>query len=205
MGPRPFGRGRPGATTPPKPFTSASMGPRPFGRGRQHNPTYTAGKFMLLQWGRDLSVAEGSSSEAAAGADSCSLQWGRDLSVAEGCRRQKRRRRDRQLQWGRDLSVAEGSPDLWNQLSPGVCFNGAATFRSRKGGVPRPAQHALDASMGPRPFGRGRLQPGQSLSRSGGASMGPRPFGRGRRLTAGEFEAWARLQWGRDLSVAEGI
>ena len=36
------------------------------------------------------------------------LQWGRDLSVAEGAARILALARQAKLQWGRDLSVAEG-------------------------------------------------------------------------------------------------
>ena len=62
-------------------------------------------------------------------------------------------------------------------------FNGAATFRSRKAGLTdHVAVHVVRASMGPRPFGRGR--PPQK---------------------AQVDEYVIRLQWGRDLSVAEGV
>ena len=60
------------------------MGPRPFGRGRHDEPEPLSMAIWTLQWGRDLSVAEGSRSIAAR-EDGESLQWGRDLSVAEGC------------------------------------------------------------------------------------------------------------------------
>ena len=91
------------------------------------------------------------------------------------------------------------------------------------------AHHVAPASMGPRPFSRGNR--GSALSRSRcphHASMGPRPFSRGNPLTkmidrfkiprfngAATFQSrkpaaadrgWSvrsRLQWGRDLSVAE--
>ena len=143
----PHGRDRP-----------ASMGPRPFGRGRKHLPT------------KRRRNARG-------------LQWGRDLSVAEGCRRRA----------ARPLEV--------------FSFNGAATFRSRKvGHQPRQRRALFNASMGPRPFGRGRillgwimatpkqvLQWGRDLSVAEGA--GP----------AGGSAGGDKLQWGRDLSVAEGM
>ena len=111
-----------------------------------------------------------------------------------------------QLQWGRDLSVAEG-----------------LDFRQR-------TERRLNASMGPRPFGRGRCaRPSARLRRPAEASMGPRPFGRGRRsfvwvmrheavrfngaatfrsrkarVPQKQQDAFLQLQWGRDLSVAEG-
>ena len=62
------------------------------------------------------------------------LQWGRNLSVAEGgCQLRKQARLHRTLQWGRNLSVAEGP----NRV-PKFC---------------KPAK----ASMGPQPFGCGRV------------------------------------------------
>ena len=108
------------------------------------------------------------------------------------------------LQWGRDLSVAEGGAGLAAGPAPS-CFNGAATFRSRKVrgrqglGLGRRA-----ASMGPRPFGRGRRQALEDPLAGIRASMGPRPFGRGRLPADTAYLRWNGLQWGRDLSVAEG-
>ena len=132
MGPRPFGRGRngidPGFGENDK---QASMGPRPFGRGRGNSTYMLRFGLMMLQWGRDLSVAEGRcvpGSVITAGG----LQWGRDLSVAEGANKQYRPRVPDKLQWGRDLSVAEG------------------------GAVGPDVDGVHGASMGPRPFGRGR-------------------------------------------------
>ena len=87
-----------------------------------------------------------------------------------------------------------------------MCFNGAATFRSRKGEPPTPAGCLYcPASMGPRPFGRGRRVRMRSGIGVGVASMGPRPFGRGRPSNSTRSASSAAvLQWGRDLSVAEG-
>ena len=106
------------------------MGPRPFGRGRV--------------------------TDLAAGRSWARLQWGRDLSVAEGCYARQAQTWNHLLQWGRDLSVAEGFP----------CIS--------------PPQNKIRASMGPRPFGRGRARPRT------------------------RWPASRLLQWGRDLSVAEG-
>ena len=93
------------------------MGPQPFGCGR--------------------------GSTAAIGASGWMLQWGRNLSVAEGADKPKRTRKGRKLQWGRNLSVAEGRPHI-APLAPALCFNGAATFRLRK--VSRTRRPALPAS-----------------------------------------------------------
>ena len=156
------------------------MGPRPFGRGRSRESIGRGGAPTSLQWGRDLSVAEGVRITVIPN-DADPLQWGRDLSVAEGTCSTGRARSRRPgfngaatfrsrkvtpttttsvtsaaLQWGRDLSVAEGSspndvgastPELqWGRdlsVAEGDgehrvellrrSFNGAATFRSRKG------------------------------------------------------------------------
>ena len=85
----------------------------------------------LLQWGRNLTVAEGASiagrtsvQVASMGPqlDSCGrlyvplrneglaarLQWGRNLTVAEGVGAQARAALVVPLQWGRNLTVAEG-------------------------------------------------------------------------------------------------
>ena len=147
-------------------------------------------KAYELQWGRDLSVAEGSSSFARSIKRKV-LQWGRDLSVAEGAKgppkdvlqnsasmgpRPFGRGRlwsrhalaaMRSLQWGRDLSVAEGS------------YADVA------------ARVVASASMGPRPFGRGRRRAAAARREGRRASMGPRPFGRGRMLNAYRFPAIA--------------
>ena len=67
------------------------------------------------------------------------LQWGRNLSVAEGDARPLMTWEQTVLQWGRNLSVAEGAGrGLW-PLQP-ACFNGAATFRLRKARAPRAAR-----------------------------------------------------------------
>ena len=59
------------------------------------------------------------------------LQWGRNLSVAEGVSVDEVIESLMGLQWGRNLSVAEGHDDF---IVPpcGASFNGAATFRLRK-------------------------------------------------------------------------
>ena len=203
-----------------------------------------------LQWGRNLSVAEGGRSgtagarpEAASmgpqpfgcGRPACPrmvlptarLQWGRNLSVAEGGQEQAARMGRVLLQWGRNLSVAEGRLH-WTAPESHSCFNGAATFRLRKVAA---APNSPSSARG--------LQWGRNLSVAegsgrwcgrarGAASMGPQPFGCGRgRRRLDTVEAGRRfngaatfrlrkacrsrflsirmeLQWGRNLSVAEG-
>ena len=59
------------------------------------------------------------------------------------------------LQWGRDRQVADswGTRGAFVQFYMG--FNGAATVRSRIDPRHSQRQQAHDASMGPRPSGRG--------------------------------------------------
>ena len=86
---------------------------------------------MELQWGRDLSVAEGTWHGIWRTSYIMTLQWGRDLSVAEGSGTTAIAADQLGLQWGRDLSVAEGAGAPAGG-GAGASFNGAATFRSRK-------------------------------------------------------------------------
>ena len=131
------------------------MGPRPFGRGRRPwRPTRTR-RGRPLQWGRDLSVAEGTPPRGTATAFP-------------------------RLQWGRDLSVAEGSSGEPSDRIPSASM-GPRPFGRGRVDADTWAWIADAASMGPRPFGRGR--PGAQtalVDMKGHASMGPRPFGRGR-------------------------
>ena len=106
MGPRPFGRGmrlnvgRRGIEG------AASMGPRPFGRGMALHLVRLDVIDWLLQWGRDLSVAECILYSPRAfeywDASMGPRPFGRGMIVMGGFRKNKI-----PLQWGRDLSVAE--------------------------------------------------------------------------------------------------
>ena len=154
------------------------MGPRPFGRGRgfdvrKHDDA------ALLQWGRDLSAAEGSHSvndpPAFAG-----LQWGRDLSAAEGALPSTYV----SVLWsfnGAATFRPRKASDHGCMLDLTSCFNGAATFRPRK--VPADLTARLNAL---------RLQWGRDLSAAEGHEH---------RLSKKNVSV---LQWGRDLSAAEG-
>ncbi len=83
------------------------------------------------------------------------------------------------LQWGRDLSVAE------IPVGPGeVAGLGQASMGPRPFGRGDNLAKAIEdagnpASMGPRPFGRGDGPDPGPQGAQGQASMGPRPFGRG--------------------------
>ena len=179
MGPRPFGRGRRDVAALCRRRYQASMGPRPFGRGRDH-----ICRGQRRQVARFNGAATFRSRKAVPGdipaAPDLSLQWGRDLSVAEGAYAFAAAAWIAMLQWGRDLSVAEGCSS-WDRATGKESFNGAATFRSRKEcDLFVVLSDISSASMGPRPFGRGRPANGPCTAQLVGASMGPRPFGRGR-------------------------
>ena len=204
------------------------MGPQPFGCGRGGILIGADIEGDRLQWGRNLSVAEGCRRGPRAPGDdrfngaatfrlrrdvfSAGAWWaaarasmgpqpfgcGRSVGVGArhdgapasmgpqpfGCGRQRLIAKmelavDR-LQWGRNLSVAEGSGRGCG-IAENLCFNGAATFRLRKATC------------------RPTLPPRSS------ASMGPQPFGCGRTGTPRRTSPTRALQWGRNLSVAEGL
>ena len=62
---------------------SASMGPQLDSCGRRHAGAANRLNTGLLQWGRNLTVAEGDA-EATEATEAETLQWGRNLTVAEG-------------------------------------------------------------------------------------------------------------------------
>ena len=178
------------------------MGPRPFGRGRSSEVAYNAAR-ALLQWGRDLSVAEGPQTSGGGNHPPCfngaATFRSRKANVARTAAT------SRSSFNGAATFRSRKAPPSMSTAGQSACFNGAATFRSRKDEPePEPKDWRTPASMGPRPFGRGRLcarhadsticrlQWGRDLSVAEGAEVMP---GRGVGLP---------LQWGRDLSVAEG-
>ena len=231
MGPRLGSRGK--ATQPARTFVdrSASMGPRLGSRGK-HKASSRIKSSGLLQWGRDLEVAErkgkkksrGKSRGASMGprlgsrgkfarlaandyanlasmgprlgsrgksfvllgkVEPSKLQWGRDLEVAESRFSLSFSCTAILLQWGRDLEVAERVPRpvTTNCIS---CFNGAATWKSRKvvlrvscnrdmfalqwgrdlevaesESIAMPSARRIIASMGPRLGSRGKYHTAQ--------------------------------------------
>jgi len=175
------------------------MGPRPFGRGdhrstgfcvslagfngaaafrpRRRERRFVVKRNWQLQWGRGLSAAETATDSPERGPPTncfngaAAFRPRRQSTSGSDARKQpgfngaaafRPRRRDRcgataqddKLQWGRGLSAAE---TRW-------CW---------------PIVAGSNASMGPRPFGRGDVANGVSKSVVAVASMGPRPFGRG--------------------------
>ncbi len=95
---------------------------------------YTTEPIYLLQWGRDLSIAE-LRREGRHMAKTEALQWGRDLSIAEFSTGSSGSSRFSGLQWGRDLSIAELSGGSGRSMIAIGRFNGAAIYRSRNCGV----------------------------------------------------------------------
>ena len=179
MGPRPAGRGWAHPLPDVGEWYWTSMGPRPAGRGWLDLHVLTGKGVSVLQWGRDLPVADGLQT-----VDLRPLLS--NFNGAATCRSR----------------MADTAPQAG---CPGPDFNGAATCRSRMG----PPLEALQdwrqpTSMGPRPAGRGwtkllnrsgdysfLLQWGRDLPVAdgeakgaiardlGNPSMGPRPAGRG--------------------------
>ena len=62
----------------------------------------------MLQWGRNLTVAEGGEFGGRIRRFLGVLQWGRNLTVAEGAVSSAGDVEEIMLQWGRNLTVAEG-------------------------------------------------------------------------------------------------
>ena len=155
MGPRPLGRGRGPPAVVVVGGVVASMGPRPLGRGR---------------------VKRSKSASAAHEASMGPRPLGRG--------RRRHRQADREAvgrQWGRDLSAAEGTCAMKGRPRSRHSVNGAATSRPRKDR--NQASLIIDVHN---------------------ASMGPRPLGRGRAKAIDDCGPFPRRQWGRDLSAAEG-
>ena len=73
-----------------------------------------------------MTVAEGDRLDGMQERANKALQWGRNLTVAEGFIDAANDGREHKLQWGRNLTVAEGST-AWSGRSRSAGFNGAAT------------------------------------------------------------------------------
>ena len=209
---------------------------------------------MSLQWGRDLSVAEGPTVAAAAvqveqasmgprpfgrGRRPCTRRGGRPQRCFNGaatfrsrkeCRPHTRPKCRRRFNGAATFRSRKAAPPA-DESRPGTfCFNGAATFRSRKDVRGRRPHRPHPSFNGAATF-RSRKVPARPTFQRPGlrASMGPRPFGRGRYIMTDDelkdvagFNGAATfrsrkgldgseaiqdipvLQWGRDLSVAEG-
>ena len=158
---------------------NASMGPQPFGCGRAREARAAADNMQMLQWGRNLSVAEGRSWRTRR------LKHGKASMGPQpfGC--------------GRSKDQKEGCPKKAASMGPQPFGCGRA--RSR-----RAARSLTRASMGPQPFGCGRAVIAAFFDGAEEASMGPQPFGCGRGSPRARPPPFPTLQWGRNLSVAEG-
>ena len=204
----------------------ASMGPRPDGRGRGRGAAGTRACGPCVNgaatgWPRKAGTACGWATTAS------TRQWGRDRMAAEGPRRRRRtatrppasmgprpdgRGRDAPTTPSRGTPCVNGAATGWprkgstrlRRQAPQPCVNGAATGWPRKEHGCFIAEYEAQASMGPRPDGRGRAHrrgwwppmcrvngaatgwPRKDCKtrrrgrRQVRASMGPRPDGRGR-------------------------
>ncbi len=83
------------------------MGPRLGSRGKMEEMAGDKWQADMLQWSRDLEVAENKRALRRINRV-VELQWGRDLEVAESCNLSESRLEiPERLQWSRDLEVAE--------------------------------------------------------------------------------------------------
>ncbi len=175
----------------------ASMGPTSLDVGGSRRPRLAApSRSSPLQWGRHLSMSEGSGSsrsrgrparfngadisrcrrvsdEAARIVFAVLLQWGRHLSMSEGAEGDVPRA---SWPWGRHLSMSERSRSKR--------FNGADISRCRRDRRVRPGVDGGGPSV---------LQWGRHLSMSEGPGV----------AGCARLTCW-RLQWGRHLSMSEG-
>ncbi len=155
-----------------------------------------------LQWSHDLAVVE-TQSPPAASASRRVLQWSHDLAVVETGDGPPTVGNGRKLQWSHDLAVVETCP-WYHGGRRMVSFNGATTLRSWK----QPTRRALRAPMIPLQWSHdlavvetGRERYG--IQAAADASMEPRPCGRGNPDLAHSLRVDEALQWSHDLAVVE--
>ncbi len=212
----------------PSPTISASMEPRLGSRGKWLEMRVKLLQERKLQWSRDLEVAE-RAGEAPVKTCPEWLQWSRDLEVAERGPRKFASSNRMPLQWSRDLEVAESrctdsSPhfDALLQWSRDLevaererrqsgrggrnSFNGAATWKSRKANLPmsKSLRHC-SASMEPRLGSRGKLARESARAGLAEAGFNGAATWKSRKGCVQLFDLCGqlRLQWSRDLEVAE--
>ena len=155
-----------------------SMGPQLDSCGRL--PIFHHGlPHFLLQWGRNLTVAEGSAFLFPLGVG-VELQWGRNLTVAEG-------------------SIGALRPPALRRTSMGPQLDSCGRSRYLVQGRRSP-----QTSMGPQLDSCGR-----SLTAACVAALAGLQWGRNLTVAEGSIcsdcgEAANVLQWGRNLTVAEG-
>ena len=183
---------------------AASMGPQLVRCGMFGSPAYFS-LMGMLQWGRNLFVAEcdGSSSEPTA---SQRASMGPQL-VRCGMGRRDRGPRGpgNRLQWGRNLFVAECP--RWKPPMPEnrSCFNGAATCSLRNAVEVVPdAPPVLVASMGPQLVRCGMADAAEKSTMRCSGFNGAATCSLRNDTPTDKFAANVlKLQWGRNLFVAE--
>ncbi len=203
----------------------ASMGPRRWGRGRRASGRRDPAR-RRLQWGRDDGVAEDISdrliSDRTRSASMGPRRWGRGRLGAELVDGTAHRC------FNGAATMGSRKTCVWIEPAGSACFNGAATMGSRK--TPHSSRALMiasvgfngaatmgsrktrqsrcsiaatvDASMGPRRWGRGRRADRRYRGPAVGASMGPRRWGRGRRADqvryrCGRPASMGPRRWGR--------
>ena len=219
------GRRRPSAND--KFRKKASMGPQLDSCGRCKH-CHHVWRPNLLQWGRNLTVAEGNDSLLAV-RDALRLQWGRNLTVAEGATVPTAGPACAPLQWGRNLTVAEGTsgcvrpyrggwasmgPQLdscgrlggtWGDLTPEELQWGRNLTVAEGGLLGRRRDSDLELQWGRNLTVAEGPRPHRANEANIRASMGPQLDSCGRRPVAPAAAlSNAALQWGRNLTVAEG-
>ena len=230
MGPRRYRRGCPELQARyAQTLLRASMGPRRYRRGCAKAWAADLIAKRELQWGRDVTVADVIFREWGP-IYLTGLQWGRDVTVAdvwaEGLTIGQL---GFLLQWGRDVTVADVG--FASKSSGFQCAASMGPRRYRRGcslphdrsarhhpasmgprryrrGCParpaRPQARDRDASMGPRRYRRGCWLRSVRVGLRRDASMGPRRYRRGCRVLGSTIgSSPTRLQWGRDVTVAD--
>ena len=158
--------------------SDASMGPRPNGRGKIPPRTNMPRPADARQWGRGQTAAESSNMERIFHSPKA-RQWGRGQTAAERLRSRRGRCLHTQRQWGRGQTAAESLLFFELPACRYICVNGAAAKRPRKDRGCPAARDFPDASMGPRPNGRGKAarlthSPPSLTSVNGAAAKRPR-------------------------------
>ena len=189
-----YQRGGAGRRIPP------SMGPQHESCGKD-NITMWIHPETTLQWGRNMRVAESvSANEPHNGAGI--LQWGRNMRVAESMQVEFLALVENALQWGRNMRVAE-SRTLPRSRQCQMPSMGPQHESCGKFEAARPRHFRLDPSMGPQHESCGKCAPGRKPAGRPRPSMGPQHESCGKPLAKWFEEGTKRLQWGRNMRVAE--
>ena len=182
------------------------MEPRPFSRGNPCTPSSTAALPPTFNGAATFQSRKPVRKDGG-GLLNKILQWSRDLSVAETGLSRRRSSTGGRLQWSRDLSVAETSRNR-RDLRTHNPFNGAATFQSRKPEhtetktVERKClQWSRDLSVAETRASRPLPVPVRALQWSRDLSVAETCPNCGRMAPI----THKNLQWSRDLSVAETV